>query len=116
MNDPSKIHIHEGHDNAWAIAHQGRRNLRPFCGNWAARYKSPGKKGQWAKENIDWQPMWSLTIFHGTVKRMYERGSILTIKMFWPVNHDVQSRNARISFKSKQRDFTRETLDFKEPI
>ena len=36
--------------------------------------------------------------------------------MYWPVNHDVQSRNARISFKSKQRDFTRETLDFKDLI
>ena len=46
---------------------------------------------------------------------MHDRGSILTLKMFWPLNHDVQSRNARISFHGKQGDFTRETLDYREP-
>ena len=32
-----------------------------------------------------------------------------------PLNHDVQSRNARISFQGKDRDFIRETLDYREP-
>ena len=37
------------------------------------------------------------------------------IKMFMPLNHDVQSRNARISFQGKDGDFIRKTLDYREP-
>ena len=59
--------------------------------------------------------MGSKTISNATVKRMHDRGSILTLKMFWPLNHDVQSRNAIISFHRKQGDFIRETLDYREP-
>ena len=46
---------------------------------------------------------------------MHNKGSILTLKMFWPVNHDVQSRNAKISFNEKKGNFIRETLDYREP-
>ena len=39
----------------------------------------------------------------------------MILKMFWLLNHDVQSRNARISFQGKEGDFIRETLDYREP-
>ena len=111
---PIKIHIVEGYDDAWSTFHHVSRNLRPYCGDWNERFKSLGKKAKPEKECLDWEPMGSLTISHATVKRMHNRGSILTIKMFLPSNFDVQSRASRIMYNAKQKDFTHETLDFKE--
>ena len=103
---PIKLHIKEGHDDAWSTVHHGARNIRPYCGDWAARFKSLGKKAKQAKESLDWDPLGSKTISNATVKRMHDRGSILTLKMFWPLNHDVQSRNARIRGTSHAKRWT----------
>ena len=66
--------------------------------------KSLGRKALPVKESLDWEPMGSITISHATVKRLYDRSSLITIKMFWPLNHELQSINARISFNHKQQD------------
>ena len=64
---------------------------------------------------LDWEPIGIICVLNAAIKRMHDRGSILIIKIFMPLNHDVQSRNARISFQGKDGDFIRETLDYKEP-
>ena len=46
---------------------------------------------------------------------MHDRGAILTIKMFLSMNHDVSSREAKISYKGTDGDFVRETLNYREP-
>ena len=35
--------------------------------------------------------------------------------MFLPINHDVSSREAKISYKGTDGDFVRETLNYREP-
>ena len=46
---------------------------------------------------------------------MHDRGAILTIKMFLPTNHNVSSKEAKISYKGTDGDFVRETLNYREP-
>ena len=46
---------------------------------------------------------------------MHDRGAILTIKRFLPMNHCVSSREAKISCKGTDGDFVRETLNYREP-
>ena len=49
-----------------------------------------------------------------TIKKLHDRGSELTIRMFWPKNHDVTTRQTRISVK-KDNSYLEPTLDFKDP-
>ena len=50
---PIKLHIPEGYDDAWTHIHPASRNIRPYCGDWAARFKSLGRKAKPAKETLD---------------------------------------------------------------
>ena len=92
----------------WKNIHNASRNIRPYCGDWAARFKSLDKKAKPTKDTLDWEPIGTIWGSNAAIKRMHDRGLILTIKMFMPLNHDVQSRNARISFQGKDGDFIRE--------
>ena len=51
--------------------------------------------------------MGTITVANALVRRMHDRGAILTIKMFLPANHDVSSREANIGYKGKDGDFVR---------
>ena len=114
--EPSvKLHIPEGYDDGWTNINNESRNVRPFCGDWKERFKSLGRKAKPARDTLDWEPMGTLTVANATIKRMHDRGAIVTIKMFLPMNHDVSSRNAKISIKGSDGDFVRETLDYREP-
>ena len=112
---PVKLYIPEGYDDGWTHINNESRNVRPFCGDWKERFKSLGRKAKPARDTLDWEPMGTLTVANATVKRMHDRGAILTIKMFFPMNHDVSSRNAKISYKGSDGDFVKETLDYREP-
>ena len=112
---PVKLHIPEGYDDAWTSINHAARNVRPFCGDWQARYKSLGRKAKPARDTLDWEPMGTLSVANASVRRMHDRGAILTVKMFLPMNHDVSSREARISYKGTDGDFVRESLNYKDP-
>ena len=43
---PIKLRIMEGHNNAWTKVHQNARNIRHYCGDRTARFKSMGKKAK----------------------------------------------------------------------
>ena len=47
-----KVHIPEGYDDAWTNIHDASRNIRPYCGDWAACFKSLGKKAKLAKDTL----------------------------------------------------------------
>ena len=49
-----------------------------------------------------------------TIKKLHDRGSDITICMFWPKNHDVMTKQTRIS-AHKDNTFLEPTLDFKDP-
>ena len=112
---PVKLYIPEGYDDGWTIINNESRNVRPFCGDWKERFKSLGRKAKPARDTLDWEPMGTLTVANATIKRMHDRGAILTIKMFFPMNHDVSSRSAKISYKGTDGDFVKETLNYLEP-
>ena len=112
---PVKLYIPEGYDDGWTNINDASRNVRPFCGDWKERFKSLGRRAKPARDTLDWEPMGTLTVANATIKRMHDRGAILTIKMFFPMNHDVSSRNAKISYKGTDGDFVKETLDYREP-
>ena len=56
----------------------------------------------------------SLTLAPVTIKKLHDRGSDITICMFWPKNHDVMTKQTRIS-AHKDNTFLEPTLDFKDP-
>ena len=112
---PVKLHILEGYDNAWTHKNHTARNIRPYCGDWQARFKSLGRKAKPAGDTLDWELLGTLTVTNASVRRMHDRGAILTIKMFLPMNHDVSSREAKISYKGTDGDFVRQTLNYREP-
>ena len=58
--------------------------------------------------------MGSLTLAPVTIKKLHDRGSELTIRMFWPKNHDVITRQTRIVV-NKYNTYLEPTLDFKDP-
>ena len=58
--------------------------------------------------------MGALTLAPVTIKKLHNRGSELTIRMFWSKNHDVRSRQTRISV-NKDNTYLEPTLDFKDP-
>ena len=53
IEQPIKIIILEGPNDAWTFIHHKARNLRPYCGDWEIRFKSLGKKAKPAKETLD---------------------------------------------------------------
>ena len=112
---PAKLHIPEGYDDAWTTISQASRNVRPYSGDWQTRFKSLTRRAKPVRDTLDWDPMGTITVANATVRRMHDRGAILTVKMFLPSNHDVSSREANISFKGKDGDFVRETLNYREP-
>ena len=57
--------------------------------------------------------MGALTLAPVTIKKLHDRGSELTIRMFWHTNHDVRQRTARISM-NKDNTYLEPTLDFKD--
>ena len=59
---PIKLHIKEGHNDAWTIVHQAARNIRPYCGDWTAHFKILEKKAKPAKESLDWEPLGTIKI------------------------------------------------------
>ena len=56
----------------------------------------------------------SLTLAPVTIKKLHDRGSDITICMFWPKNHDVMTKQTRI-LAHKDNTFLEPTLDFKDP-
>ena len=88
--------------------------VRPYCGDWDSRFKDLGRKADPIKQRLDWTPMGALTLAPVTIKKLHNRGSELTIRMFWSKNHDVRSRQTRISV-NKDNTYLEPTLDFKDP-
>ena len=77
---PVKLYIPEGYDNGWSNINHGARNIRPYCGNWQERFKSLGRRAKPTRDTLDWEPMGTLTVANASVKRMHDRGAILTIR------------------------------------
>ena len=92
---PVKLHIPEGYDDAWTNITHTARNIRPYCGDWQARFKSRGRNAKPARDTLDWEPMGTIAVANASVRRMQDRGAILTIKMFLPMNHNVSSWEAQ---------------------
>ena len=111
---PKIVKVSDEDDDAWQLYNKSARSLRPFCGNWEKRFKDLGRKAEPSKERLDWGPMGSLTIAPVTIKKLHDRGSDITIKMFWPRNHDVVTKSSRISI-NKDNSFLEPALDFKNP-
>ena len=83
---PVKLHIPEGYDDAWTKINHVARNIRPYCGDWPTRFKSLGRRAKPTKDTPDWEPLGTITVGNASIKRMHDRGAILTIKMFMPLN------------------------------
>ena len=111
---PKKIKITDNEDDAWYTINKSARMVRPFCGNWEKRFRDLGRKADPIKECLDWSPMGSLTLAPVTIKKLHDRGSDITIRMFWLKNHDVTQKQSRISVH-KDNTFLEPTLDFKDP-
>ena len=73
------------------------------------------KKAIPEKESLDWEPMGSLAVENVLIKEMRNCGAKLTLKMFWLVNHDMQSRACWIIFNQTDHRLKEPTFDFKEP-
>ena len=111
---PKKLRFTEDEDDAWHNINKSARMVRPYCGNWDTRFSDLGRKADPEKRRLDWKPMGSITIAPVTIKKLHDRGSEITIRMFWPKNHDVTTRQTRISVK-KDNSYLEPTLDFKDP-
>ena len=111
---PKIVKVSDEDDNAWKLYNKSARSLRPFCGDWEKRFKDLGRKAEPSKERLDWAPMGSLTIAPIAIKKLHDRGSDITIKIFWPRNHDVVHKQSRISI-NKDNSFLKPALDFKSP-
>ena len=111
---PKKLRFTDDEDDAWHNINKSARMVRPYCGNWDTRFFDLGRKADPIKQRLDWTPMGSLILAPVTIKKLHDRGSELTIRMFWPKNHDVHFRQTRISMK-KDNSFLEPTLDFKDP-
>ena len=111
---PKKLRFTDDEDDAWYNINKSARMVRPFCGNWDTRFLDLGRKADPIKQRLDWTPMGSLILAPVTIKKLHDRGSELTIRMFWPKNHDVTTRQTRISMK-KDNSFLEPALDFKDP-
>ena len=111
---PNKLWFTEDEDDAWDNINKSARMVRPYCGNWDTRFLDLGRKADPVKQRLDWTPMGSLILAPVTIKKLHDRGSELTIRMFWPKNHDVTTRQTRISVK-KDNTYLEPTLDFKDP-
>ena len=109
-----KIRITGGEDDAWHTINKSARMVRPYCGDWEKKYKDLGRKADPVKERLDWVPMGSLTLAQVTIKKLHDRGSNITIRMFWPKNRDVMTKQTRI-LVHKDNTFLEPTLDFKDP-
>ena len=111
---PKKLRFTDDEDDAWYNINKSARMVRPFCGNWDTRFLDLGRKADPIKQRLDWTPMGSLILAPVTIKKLHDRGSELTIRMFWPKNHDVTTRQTSISMK-KDNSFLEPALDFKDP-
>ena len=111
---PKKLRFTDDEDDAWHNINKSARMVRPYCGNWDTRFSDLGRKADPVKRRLDWKPMGSITIAPVTIKKLHDRGSEITIRMFWPKNHDVTTRQTRISVK-KDNSYLESTLDFKDP-
>ena len=111
---PKKLRFTDDVDDAWNNINKSARMVRPYCGNWDTRFFDLGRKADPIKQRLDWTPMGSITLAPVTIKKLHDRGSELTIRMFWPKNHDVTTRQTRISVK-KDNTYLEPTLDFKDP-
>ena len=111
---PKKLRFTDDEDDAWHSINKSARMVRPYCGNWDTRFSDLGRKADPPKQRLDWTPMGSLILAPVTIKKLHDRGSEITIRMFWPKNHDVTTRQTRISMK-KDNSFLEPTLDFKDP-
>ena len=76
------VKVTDEEDDAWTLINKSARGLRPYCGDWEKRYRDLGSKAEPSKERLDWSPMGSLTISPVTIKKLHDRGSDITIKMF----------------------------------
>ena len=90
---PKKLRFTEDEDDAWDNINKLARMVRPYCGNWDTRFLDLGRKADPVKQRLDWTPMGSLILAPVTIKKLHDRGSELTIRMFWPKNHDVTNQN-----------------------
>ena len=111
---PKKLRFTDDEDDAWHSINKSARMVRPYCGNWDTRFSDLGRKAEPVKQRLDWSPMGSITMAPVTIKKLHDRGSELTIRMFWPKNHDVTTRQTRISVK-KDNSYLEPTFDFKDP-
>ena len=59
---PVKLHIPEGYDDAWTNITHTARNIRPYCGDWQARFKSLGRKAKPARDTLDLEPMGTIVV------------------------------------------------------
>ena len=111
---PKKLRFTDDKDDAWHNINKSARMVRPYCGKRDTRFLDLGRKADPVKQRLDWTPMESLILAPVTIKKLHDRGSELTIRMFWPKNHDVTTRQTRISVK-KDNSYLEPTLDFKDP-
>ena len=111
---PKRLQFTDDEDDAWTNINKSARMVRPYCGNWDTRFFDLGRKADPPKQRLDWTPMGSLILAPVTIKKLHDRGNEITIRMFWPKNHDVTTRQTRISMK-KDNSFLEPTLDFKDP-
>ena len=113
LSVPKKLRFTEDEDDAWTNINKSARMVRPFGGDWETRFKDLGRKADPTKQRLDWTPMGALTLAPVSIKKLHDRGSELTIRMFWHKNHDVRQRTARISM-NKDNTYLEPTLDFKD--
>ena len=114
LSVPKKLRFTEDEDDAWTNINKSARMVRPFCGDWDTRFKDLGRKADPIQQRMDRTPMGALTLAPVTIKKLPDRGSELTVRMFWPKNHDVRQRQRRISV-NKDNTYLEPTLDFKDP-
>ena len=56
----------------------------------------PPIKAKPARDTLDWEPLGTLTVANASVRRMHDRGAILTINMFLPMNHDTTCPHGKV--------------------
>ena len=103
-------------DNAeTVINHEVRTGLRPFRGDWVARWKSLGRHAKPPHEGLGLPQLGTIMLSPVVVKKMHDRGLDLKLAMFIHKNQDVAVRPGKWRKLGEGRDAVHESHDWKEP-
>ena len=97
------------------VCHEVRTGLRPFRGDWTARWRSLGRHAKPPHQSLGLPQLGTIMLSPIVVKKMHDRGLDLKLAMFIHKNQDVSVRAAKWRKVGEGRDAIQESHDWKDP-